>query len=240
MRINKISMQGGKSNLWFMEKKHAICYDESVDKVRGYIGKGGFVMSNFCKSEIVVLTEKSECVTVDRKRIRREKFKYHLKEVLLELLPFAVVFLLFFIPTLLIVNWAKNECFSSGVLSFMKISLGIVIASGMIGGLVARFLGGCDLGEFKDICGIIFGGIFTGVAAALIITALVVVLGLLFLIVAAVVAVVMMIVTAIVGIVSLVLWVLPYALAIGIFVIIMSCFLCVGSGEPDAILIIFD
>lgn len=191
-------------------------------------------MSNFDKNEIVVLTEKSECVTVDRKRIRREKFKYHLKEVLLELLPFAVVFLLFFIPTLLIVNWAKNECFSSGVLSFIKISLGIVIASGMIGSLVARFLGGCDLGEFKDICGIIFGGIFTGVAAALIITALVVVLGLLFLIVAAIVAVVSAIVMALVAIVSFILYIIPYVLGIGFLVILAAVIMTLGGG-PETV-----
>lgn len=196
-------------------------------------------MNDFDNEELVVV-ERCECIAIDLKRIRREKFKYHLKEVLLELLPFAVVFLLFFIPALLLVNWAENEGFSMEVVTFMKISLGIVVASSIIGALFMRFFGGCDMGEFSDICEIIFGGFFAGVAVALIIAALIVVLGLLFLIVSAIVAVVSAIVMALVAIVSFALYIIPYILGIIFVIAIAAICLSIGTGDPDIILWIFE
>lgn len=223
MRINKISMQGGKSNLWFMEKKHAICYDESADRVRGYTGKGGFVMSDFNKSEIVVLAEKGDCVTVDSKKVKREKVLSSLAVMAFHLLPFAIVFVLFFIPSLLIMNWLEGECFSEGILTFARVSFGIVIVAGLIGTLIGK------LEEPEMTFYNVFCGVFTGGSVALIITALVVVLALLFLIVAVCIAAVMALVAVVVGVVYLALYFLPFVLGIGFIVLLITAILGIDA-----------
>lgn len=118
-----------------------------------------------CTKNVIIPVEKYECV--DRNN------KFSLKKGLFHLLPFVIVFLLFFIPSILFLAWGVIQKFSIEFLVFLMIFFCIVTVAALVSTVYGKITKP-DKIIYNILC-----GISGGVGIVLVCVTLALVLGIL-------------------------------------------------------------